>query len=303
MFEFMFDSIVIGGSFAGHAAALQLGRARQRTLLVDGGLPRNRFAAASHGFLGQDGVSPAQILATARQQLMRYATVEVRDGEVVNAVAIERGFRVSLANGQEEMARTLILATGVRDLLPDIPGMQERWGTSVLHCPYCHGYEVNQQPLGVLANNALAFHQAMILPDWGATTFFTQGLFEPSAEQVVALASRGVQVERSQVVELFGEAPHLDGVRLADGRTIAISALFTSPQTVPVGTLAEKLGCAFEDGPTGPIISTDQRQQTSVPGVFAAGDVASPMPQVTVAAASGVVAGGSAHQWLIFRDA
>jgi len=170
-------------------------------------------------------------------------------------------------------------------------------------CPYCHGYELNQRPLGVLARDQMAFHQAMLVQDWGTTTLFTQGLFSPTSEQVAALSSRGVKVEHTQIVELVGNAPTLDGVRLADGRTIELSALFTLPRTVPASDLAERLGCLFEDGPTGPIISTDERRQTSVPGVFAAGDAASPMPQATLAAAAGVIAAGSAHQSIIFAGA
>jgi len=298
-----FDVIVVGGSFAGQAAALQLGRARLRTLLVDAGSPRNRFARTSHGFLGQDGVPPSVIISTARRQLATYATVEVREGEVVDAAITEMGFRVSLADGREERAKRLILAIGVRDILPDLAGVEERWGVSVLHCPYCHGYELNQRPLGVLARDQMAFHQAMLVQDWGTTTLFTQGLFSPTSEQVAALSSRGVKVEHTQIVELVGNAPTLDGVRLADGRTIELSALFTLPRTVPASDLAERLGCLFEDGPTGPIISTDERRQTSVPGVFAAGDAASPMPQATLAAAAGVIAAGSAHQSIIFAGA
>nr|WP_176025080.1 NAD(P)/FAD-dependent oxidoreductase [Brucella pseudintermedia] len=298
-----FDVIVVGGSFAGQAATLQLGRARLRTLLVDAGSPRNRFARTSHGFLGQDGVPPSVIISTARRQLATYATVEVREGEVVDAAITEMGFRVSLADGREERAKRLILAIGVRDILPDLAGVEERWGVSVLHCPYCHGYELNQRPLGVLARDQMAFHQAMLVQDWGTTTLFTQGLFSPTSEQVVALSSRGVKVEHTPIVGLVGNAPTLDGVRLADGRTIELSALFTLPQTVPASDLAERLGCLFEDGPTGPIISTDERRQTSVPGVFAAGDAASPMPQATLAAAAGVIAAGSAHQSIIFAGA
>lgn len=298
-----FDVIVIGGSFAGQAAALQLGRARRRTLLVDAGSPRNRFALTSHGFLGQDGVAPSVIISTARRQLATYATVKVREGEVVDAAITDAGFRVLFADGREDNAKRLILATGVRDILPDLPGIEERWGVTVLHCPYCHGYELNQQPLGVLARDQMAFHQAMLVQDWGSTTLFTQGLFDPSVEQLEALSERGVKVEYTPIVELVGNAPVLDGVRLADGRTIELVALFTLPQTLPASDLAKRLGCAFEKGPTGPFIWTDERRQTSVSGVFAAGDAASPMPQATLAAAAGVVAAGSAHQSIIFDKA
>jgi len=295
-----FEAIIIGGSFAGQAAALQLGRARRRVLLIDAGKPRNRCARASHGFLGQDGRAPAEIIATAADQLATYRTVETRSGEAVDAVLIENGFRVTLADGGETTAQRIILATGVRDILPDIPGLRKRWGVSVLHCPYCHGYELNQRPLGVLAGGPMAFHQAMLVRDWGPTTLFTQGILDPTPEQIAALAARDVTVERIGIADLVGAGSELEAARLADGRSIAISGLFLAPTTVPASDLAERLGCAFEQGPTGPFIATNEQRMTSVPGVFAAGDAASPMPNATLAAAAGVLAAGAAHYSLIF---
>lgn len=144
----IFDVIIIGGSFAGQAAALQLARARRRILLIDAGQPRNRFAKSSHGFLGQDGQSPSAIMAAATKQLVSYPTVELDNGEVRDVRKDGHGFRVSLANGREEATARHILATGVRDTLPALPGLNERWGVSVLHCPYCHGYELQQRPWG-----------------------------------------------------------------------------------------------------------------------------------------------------------
>jgi thioredoxin reductase (NADPH) len=297
-----YDVIIIGGSFAGQATALQLGRARLRVLLVDAGQPRNRFAKSSHGFLGQDGQAPGSIIQTAIRQLGAYATVALRAGAVVDASAAGDGFRIALADGTEETGKRLILAFGVRDTLPDLPGLSERWGVSVLHCPYCHGYELNQRPLGVLASGELAIHQAMLVPDWGPTTLFTQGAFTPTTEQRAALARRGAAIEETPVVELLGSAQELDAVRLADGRTVEIAGLFMAPQSAPSSDLAERLGCNFKDGPTGPFIAVDQRQQTSVPGVFAAGDVANPMANATLAAASGVLAASGAHFSLIFGE-
>lgn len=298
----VFDMIIVGGSFAGQAAALQLGRARRRVLLVDAKRPRNRFAHSSHGFLGQDGQSPSAIIATAAQQLAAYATVELHEGEAVDATPVDQGFRVSLADGREEIAKRLILATGVRDILPTLPGLQERWGISVLHCPYCHGYELDRRALGVLASSDMAFHQAMLVPDWGPTTLFTQGAFVPTPDQQAALAARGARVEQTPIAELLGASPALEAVRLADGRTVELSGLFLAPQTVPASDLAETLGCAFKDGPTGPFIAVDGMQQTSVPGVFAAGDAARSMANATLAAAGGVVAAGGAHHSLIYNE-
>lgn len=293
------DVIVVGGSYAGLSAAMQLARARKRVLVIDSGAPRNRFAHEGHGFFGQDGRPPFDILRDARGQLAAYPTVAFAAGEVLAACAAQGGFAVALADGREEQAARLILATGVRDELPPIPGIEERWGVSVLHCPYCHGYEVADRALGVLATQPMSVHQAKLIPDWGPTTYFTQGAFEPGEEDAALLATRGVAVERSPVVELLGVAPGLEAVRLADGRTVPLGALFVAPHTLMASPLAEQLGCAFDDGPTGRHVRVDDWRQTSVPGVYAAGDAATPMHSATLASASGAMAGVGAHQSLL----
>lgn len=292
----MYDVIVVGGSFAGLSAALQLARARQHVLVIDAGLPRNRFAGEAHGFLGQDGRPPAAILHDARCQLQRYPTVEFLTGEACEAVAVSGGFTIGLAGGAEHRARRLVLATGVADQLPDIPGISERWGATVLHCPYCHGYEMRDMPLGVIAAHPMSAHQAVLIPDWGPTIYFTQGQFEPDAIELQTFATRGISVERTPIVELLGEAPALDGVRLADGRIVELAAVFTAPRTRPATPLASLLGCAHEDGPTGPYVKVDQWGATTVPDVWAAGDATTPMHNATLASAAGVLAGIGAHQ-------
>lgn len=293
----MQDVIIIGGSFAGQAAALMLGRARRKVVLLDAGQPRNRFAEASHGFLGQDGRAPSEIMAGARAQLARYSTVRQLTGRAVTA---ERGdgFRLTLEDGSALQARRLILATGQRDILPDLPGLAERWGKSVLHCPYCHGYELDQGPIGVLAGSAMALHQALLVPDWGPTTLFLQGAFQPSAEERAKLAARQVAVEATPVVELLGPGTALQAARLADGRQVPLAGLFIAPRTSPASDLAMQLGCAMEEGPTGPFVRIDPRGATSVPGVFAAGDAAMAMANATISAASGVMAAGGTHHSL-----
>ncbi|MGK9164893.1 NAD(P)/FAD-dependent oxidoreductase [Inquilinus limosus] len=293
------DVIVVGGSYAGLSAAMQLARARRRVLVIDAGRPRNRFAATAHGFLGQDGKPPLAIQQEAARQLRAYPTVAFVEGEAVAASRTEGGFAVALASGREETASCLILAIGVADELPPVPGLWERWGATVLHCPYCHGFEVAGRPLGVLATHPLSTHQAGMLPDWGPTTYFTQGAFEPEAGQAAYLAGRGVTIERSPVVELLGSAPDLEAVRLADGRVAPVAALFTAARIRMASPLAEQLGCAFDDSPFGPRLRVDDCKQTTVPGVFAAGDAANPMHNATLASASGVMAGVCAHRSLM----
>lgn len=305
MSDQIYDVVVVGGSWAGLAAAMQLGRARRRVLVVDGGRPRNRFAHSSHGFLGQDGRSPAEILDTFRAQVLAYPTVGFRAGEATTAHASGDGaFVVALSSGDPVQARRLILATGVVDELPGIPGLAERWGRTVLHCPYCHGYEVADGRLGVLATSEAAVHHALLLPDWSdRVTLFTNGSFVPDAEQRAALAARGVQVETRVVAALVGDAPGLTGVRLQDGEIVAVDALFTATRTRMASGLAEALGCALHEGRLGPIVRTDARKETSVPGVFCAGDAAREPHGATWAVADGATAGVAAHQSLALAAA
>lgn len=294
----IYDAIVVGGSFAGLSAAMQLARARKRVLVIDSGLPRNRFAKAAHGFLGQDGKSPRAIISEAAGQLAAYPGVAFRSGAATGASAAENGFAVRLEGGEEARGSRLVLATGVKDEFPALPGLAERWGTSVLHCPYCHGYEVGGRPLGVMANHPMSAHQAALIADWGPTTYFTQGTFEPDEAQAARLAARDVIIERSPIAELLGPAPELEAVRLADGRVLPLAAIFTAPKNSMASPLAEQLGCGFEEGPLGPYLHTDDWGQTTIAGVYAAGDAASPMHNATLASASGVRAGVGAHQSL-----
>lgn len=294
------DVIVVGGSFAGLSAAMQLARARRRVLVIDAGLPRNRFAEASHGFLGQDGKTPREIVEAGCQQLRAYPTVSFFDGEAMSARVSEDGFLVETSANQQLKASRLIIATGVKDELPTLDGLAERWGVGVLHCPYCHGYEVADRQLGVLGVGELSIHQAAIVADWGPVTLFTQDVVNTNPEQQAMLKARGVRIESSPVVELLGNGRSLESVRLRDGRIVPLGAMFLMPRTRFVSDLATTLGCDLDNGPMGPYLKVDERKQTTVPGIFAAGDVAAPFPNATFASAAGVAAGSGAHQSLIF---
>jgi thioredoxin reductase len=294
-----FDVIVIGGSFAGLSAALQLARARRRVLVLDSGQPRNRFAEFSHGLFGHDGQTPSALLAEARSQLLSYGTVSFTEGLATDLAKTDDGFAVTVAGGTVHTAARLILATGVRDELAAIPGMQERWGISVLHCFYCHGYEVAGRRLGVLATNERALQTALLLPDWSEhVTLFTNGVLSLSPEQLTELHVRGVAVEVQPVVALLGDSPALSGLRLEGGRTISVDALFTNSRTRMASSLAEQLGCEFDEGPSGRFIRTGADKQTTVSGVYAAGDAARAGHNASWAVADGVTAGISAHQSL-----
>ncbi|MBW8843447.1 MAG: NAD(P)/FAD-dependent oxidoreductase [Burkholderiales bacterium] len=294
------DFAVIGGSFAGLSAALQLARARRKVLVVDAGQRRNRFVddagLTSHGFLTQDGRAPAAIVADGKAQLLRYPSVQWLDGTADDA-RIATGGRLEFHVGHVAVsAGRLILATGVRDELPPVPGLAERWGRSVFHCPYCHGYELDGGEIGVIASSALAQHHALMLPDWGRTTLFLNGAFAPDADELGALAARGARVEATPVLRIDGEAD----VVLVDGRVLRMAGLFTQPRTALASPVAQQLGCAMEDGPMGPFIRVTGPQETSVPHVFACGDAARAAGSVALAVGDGVMAGFGAHRSTMF---
>ncbi len=295
----MFDVMIVGGSYAGLAAALQLGRARRKVLVVDGGVRRNRFASHSHGFLGQDGVDPAAIAAKGRAEVQAYPTVTWIEGKVTGARGAIDDFALRLANGEEHRGKRVLLAYGVADELPDVPGLAERWGKSAFHCPYCHGYELDQGAIAVLASSPMSVHHAQMLPDWGTVTYFTRGLFEPNEEERGALDRRRVRVVSDPVAALEGDAPKIDVV-LANGTRETFAGLFVAPKTRPTASLAEELGCEIEQGPTGPFIKTDAMKATTVPGVLAAGDAATAAGSVTFAVGDGARAGFNAHRTLLF---
>lgn len=290
-----FDVIVIGGSYAGLSAALQLARARRQLLVIDAGRRRNRFATAAHGFLGQDGRPPQEIVADGRAQLLTYPTVQWRDDTATRASRTDDGFAVSIETGAIFHAKRLILAIGVIDELPAIPGLVERWGTGVFHCPYCHGYELDEGPIGVLATGPMSLHQGLMLPDWGPTTLFTNGTFEPDSEQLAELARRNVAIEPEQVARIEETAT----VVLASGRRVVLAGLFTASQIHPASDIAEQLDCAMEEEPLGVVVQTNETKETSVPGVFAC-DVARTAGNIAMTVGDGALAGAAAHRSLMF---
>lgn len=296
-----YDLAIVGGSFAGLAAAIQVARARRDVLVLDAGQPRNRFAEHSHGFLGQDGRTPGAILDDARRQLLAYPTAKIVDGRAEKATVVSSGgFEVTTAGGETFGAARLLLATGVRDLLPEVPGLAALWGKSVLHCPYCHGYEVSGGPLGVLATGPLSLHQAQLISDWGDVTLFGNGLLEPDAEQMLTLERCKVRFEPTTVSALRENGAGGLIAHLGDGRKTGVKAMFTAPRNMMASPLAEQLGCGFTAGLLGPVISVDERQQTTVPGIYAAGDAARSMHNIAFAVSSGTFAGVCAHQSLVF---
>ena len=292
------DVMVIGGSYAGMAAALQLLRARRSVLVVDAGKRRNRTAAHSHGFLGQDGVDPAELARVARLQLMAYPTLTWVDGEVDRVAGAKDAFQLECA-GQAYLGRRVLFATGLLDQLPGITGLQERWGRSVFHCPYCHGYELDQGRIGVIGAGPMSIHQAQIVAEWGEVTFLPNQALEVDQSAADELASRGIRIEHTPIEAIEGDAE----VVLVDGRRLTFAGLFTAPRNAPTTPVAEQLGCQITETPFGSQIGTSDSKETSVAGAFACGDVARMPHSLSLAVADGAWAGAQLHRSLVWPDA
>ena len=275
------DVAIIGGGAAGLSAALVLGRARRRVLVVDAGEPRNAPAAHMQGFLSRDGTDPADLLSSARAEVLGYGVQIVQD-RVVDATA---GFTLELAGGRSVDARHVLLATGAADELPEIDGARERWGRDFLHCPYCHGWEVRDQPLGVLATGPGSVDYAHLLRQWTDDLILFTHTRAADERERAALEARGIAVVDGTVARLVVSDDRLRAVELADGRAIPRAALFIRPalRSHPEGP-AGRLGCDLDEGG---LVVTGADGRTSVPGVWAAGNATNPRAQVITAAGEG----------------
>ncbi|MGE0099297.1 MAG: NAD(P)/FAD-dependent oxidoreductase [Hydrogenophaga sp.] len=296
----MNDVIIIGGSFAGLAAALQLGRAGRKVTILDTGLPRNRFAGHSHGVLGHDHKPPQDILAAARQQLARYPAIKLISTRADSISGAIEDFSVLAGDGKTFKARRLILSYGVVDQMPDVPGFAESWGTSIVPCPYCDGFEVAGQHWGVVWSGPQSHNQVRLFLDWtDKLTVFADG-HEISPEIQADLARRSIPVAFGRIVEIARHQGHTATVKLDTGRDIAVDILFAQPRNKPSSSLHESMVLATVETPTGIVLKVDERRQTSVPGIYAAGDLATPfLPSVTQSTWQGAMAGIFAQQSML----
>ncbi len=283
-----YDVVIIGGGAAGLSAALVLGRARRRVVVVDAGAPRNAPAAHMQGFLSRDGMPPADLLAAGRTEVTTYG-VELADDAVAGIDAgASGGFVVRMARGRVLAARRILLATGLVDRLPDIPGVRQRWGRDLLHCPYCHGWEVRDQPLGVLGIQPDSVHQALLLRQWSADVTFFAHLLTLNVVERERMTARGVRIVDGEVVRLVVTDDRLTGVELVDGQVIERTAVFVRPMMAPhADGLLTALGCEVDDAG---FVRVDAGGRTTVQGLWAAGNVADPRAQVITAAGAGSAA-------------
>ncbi len=299
------DVVVVGGGAAGLSAALVLARARRRIAVVDAGAPRNAPAAHMHGYLGSEGLPPAELLAAGRREVAGYGG-DLISGSVdaISPAATGRGaprpaFELILADGGRMTARRVLVSTGLRDELPDIPGVRERWGRDLLHCPYCHGFEVRDRSVGVLGGTPEALAHAQLVRQWSAdVVLFAHGETVGAAHRD-QLGARGIAVVVEPVERLVVEDDRLIGVGLVTGRIVERTAVFVRPRFVPNDTLLTGLGCATRgDG----WVAVDATGRTSVPGVWAAGNASNPRAQVITAAGEGSAAAIAINNDLVDED-
>lgn len=303
-----YDVVVVGGGAAGLSAALALGRARRTVLVVDAGEPRNAPADAVHNFLTRDGTPPGDLLAAGRAEVVGYGG-ELRSGRVVGAGRDGTGdFRVDLAEGAAVHARRLLVTTGLVDRLPDVPGLAQRWGRDVLHCPYCHGWEVRDQAIGVLATSGMAGHQAQLFRQLSAdVTLFLHTAPTLTATEQVELAARGITVVAGEVVGLDVVDDRLRGVRLASGQRYPLDALVVAPRFDARAEVLTSLGLTAEElvmngYVVGTAVPADPMGATAVPGVWVAGNVTDLRGQVITSAAAGLNAGAAINADLVTED-
>jgi thioredoxin reductase len=290
------DVAIVGGGAAGLSAALVLGRARRRVAVIDAGKPRNAPAGHMQGFLSRDGMPPTELLAAGRAEVTGYG-VELIDDRVLD---IQPGFVVSLASGRTLTARRILIATGVSDELPDIEGIRDRWGKDLLHCPYCHGWEVRDQPVGVLGSIPGSVQHALLVRQWSDDVVFFAHTYDLADDERRQLAARDIRIEHGVVTKLVVEDDRLRGVTLADGRTIARTAVFVRPGNVPHNDgLVTALGCDKNDAG---FVTVDATGRTSNPGVWAAGNVVDPRAQVITSAGAGSTAAIAINADLVQED-
>jgi thioredoxin reductase len=290
-----YDVVVVGGGAAGLSAALVLARARRTVAVVDAGGPRNAPAAHMHGFLSRDGMPPHDLLAAGRSEVAGYGG-HLLDDTVVD---VEPGFRVRLADGSQLRARRVLVATGLRDELPEIPGVRERWGRDLLHCPYCHGYEVRDQPLGVLGGTPEAVQHTLLVRQWSPDVTLFPHTDVLSPEQREQLSARDIRIVEGVVARLVVDNDRLHGVELVGGTVIPRTAVFVRPRFVPNAELLTSLGCAMDEH--GWVVH-DPAGRTTVAGVWVAGNAADARAQVISAAGEGSAAAIALNADLVDED-
>ena len=299
-----YDVVIVGGGAAGLSAATTLGRALRSVLVIDSGTPRNAPSAGVHGYLSRDGMNPRELLTAGRSEVLSYGGTVI-DGEAVSARRTHDGFDVVLGDARRFSGRRLLVTTGLTDGLPPIDGLREQWGKGVVHCPYCHGWEIRGQRIGVLGTGPLSVHQALLFRQWSPdVTLFLNDTVEPTDEEWDKLAARSITVVDGAVASVDAVDGVLTGLTLGQGSSFDLQALAVGTRMEARSALLESLGLRTQLHPSGAgrFVETDAMGATGVPGVYAAGNVSNLMAQVITAAAEGVMAGAGINADLIEEE-
>lgn len=292
-----FEVIIIGGSYSGLSAAMSLGRAIRKTLIIDSGQPCNIQTPHAHNFITQDGFSPANIAKAAKDQVSVYPTIHFMEDTVVSAIGEDFNFTVTTAKRIQIRAKKLLFATGVADQLPEIPGLSSCWGISVIHCPYCHGYEYKDQPMGILSNDENTLDFSKLISNWNKDLrVFTNGEPKFSTAQRQEIKDLKVTIIEKPIASIEHVAGQLTGIRFLDGTVEKIEALYTRPPFIQHCTVPQEIGCELDKRG---YILTDDFKKTTIPGIYAAGDNISPMRSIANAVAAGSIAGAMLNHELI----
>jgi thioredoxin reductase len=295
-----FDVIIVGGSYSGLAAGMALGRALRQVLIIDSGKPCNSQSPYSHNFITQDGKTPKEIATLARQQVERYNTVSFFNGLATKGAKIENGFEIQTDAGEAFTAKKLIFATGITDVLPEIPGTVECWGISILHCPYCHGYEIRNKRTGILGNGEHGFEISMLISNWTKDlTLFINGKSVLTSGQTVKLNGHGIKVIEAEVEKLEHANGYIQKICFRDGTKVNVEALYASSPFEQHCRIPESLGCELTaEG----YIRTDALQKTSIHGIYASGDNTTRIRTVASAVAMGTTAGMMVNKEIVFEE-
>jgi len=295
-----FDVIIIGGSYAGLAAAMALGRALRNVLVIDAGHPCNSQTPYSHNFLTNDGKTPTEIAGLAKQQVQMYSTVSFVEGMATAGIKTTTGFEIQTQAGEVFTSRKLVLATGIKDIIPAIPGFAESWGISVLHCPYCHGYEVRHQRTGIIANADAGFELSTLISNWtNDLTLYTNGQSTLTEEQKAKLETHHISVIETEIDRLENKNGYVENIVFKDGTNASAKAIYARLPFVQHSSIPQELGCELtQDG----YIQTDPTQRTSIQGVYACGDNSAKMRTVANAVSTGTTTGFMVNRELIDED-
>ncbi|MEY9925925.1 thioredoxin reductase [Catenulispora sp. GP43] len=294
-----YDVVIVGGGAAGLSAALMLGRARRSVLVVDARAPRNAKAGHMHGYLSRDGMPPMELLEHGRDEVLSYGGVIVTD-YAEKAEPTEDGFRVTLASGCVATGRQLLVATGLTDVLPEIPGMAELWARDVHVCPYCHGWEVQDGPLATVATGPFSTHHTLLLRQWTEDLVYVLNGHPLEDADRAKLTARGIRIEERPLQRLVEKDGRLSALELADGTLLAREAVFLVPKLEANSTLLDTLGC--EKDPETGWIKAGVGGRTSVPGVWVAGNVADPANGVIAAAGAATLTAAQINTALVEAD-